>query len=235
MDSLDLHTRSTESPLFNDPEFYNIVSTKNFEVVPLKFDAGIGRGFFLGNGKWIAYRRNYFSASFVVSFAAAAEGELCISYDGAHLQQIQGFSVTLSAKVHGTNDETVELSKLRPKRDNLDEIGPDRITWFPPRPNATDEDKDGQHEDAVSENIFSKNDGGRNISFSHMFEYIQFRRGTREVGTSTARQYFNLIFDLHTQVSGGENVEDLQWVRIARRTSEPLIIRALSPADYMDE
>ena len=71
--------------------------------------------------------------------------------------------------------------------------------------------------------------------FSHTFERIQFERATLNNGKKESRQqYFNIVIELNAQTSGGENSQGLHWLRIARITSEPIIVRGRSPGHYKD-
>ncbi|PYI19508.1 p53-like transcription factor, partial [Aspergillus violaceofuscus CBS 115571] len=234
MDSRHLDIEPVPCPLFTEPEIYYNVTVGSKDVVQPRFDASIRKGFFQdNNGRWTGYRRNYFSVSCVVYVPTAIDDGLFIQPNGADAKRIQGFSVTISAISHGKDGEVAqELIQHTPRRDKPSERRPQRIPLFPFIPDTTDRERAGRsdHTSIPRSNTLQSNETGEARPVFHTFERVRFQKAAANNGKRrAAQQYYNLIVELHVQVSSGGNERDLQWLRIARRTSEPLIIRGRSP------
>ncbi|TPR05274.1 ribonuclease family protein [Aspergillus niger] len=217
--------RHTDSPLFAKPEvFYEVTGSDRYVAQPI-LDAKLRKGFFEVNGKWTLYHRNYFSVECAVSFPRDIENGLYIQRGRAELQQIHGFSVKLLASKDG---EIRELVQHTPKRVRKREAASEEIIWFPLIANATGrEAADRSEEVNIPRNVkSSNNNAGESRLFSHTFERIQFEKATPDnIKRRSQKQHFNLVIELNAQISGGEPDRNLHWLRIARQTSEPFIIR----------
>ncbi|GKZ29595.1 meiosis-specific transcription factor ndt80 [Aspergillus brasiliensis] len=202
----------TDSPLFEKPEVFYEVIAGDHHITQPKLDAKIFKGFFDVNGRWTTYRRTYFAVKCAVSFPRAIENGLYIQCGGAELQRIHGFSVTLSATVHGKDGEVHKLVHQAPKRHHRSEVASEGAIWFPLITNAAGGERAGR--------------SAESRLFSHTFERLQFQKGTPNSGKGRSQQkYYNLVVELHAKISGSEIDKDAHWLKIARRTSEPLSIR----------
>ncbi|GKZ58076.1 hypothetical protein AnigIFM49718_003884 [Aspergillus niger] len=223
--------RHTDSPLFAKPEvFYEVTGSDRYVAQPI-LDAKLRKGFFEVNGKWTLYNRNYFSVECAVSFPREIENGLYIQRGGAELQQIHGFSVRLLASKDGENCKLVQHT---PRRVRKREAASEEIIWFPLIANATGrEAADRSEEVNIPRNVkLSNNNAGESRLFSHTFERIQFEKATPDyIKRRSQKQHFNLVIELNAQISGGEPDRNLHWLRIARQTSEPFIIRG-QPAGH---
>ncbi|PYH80115.1 p53-like transcription factor [Aspergillus uvarum CBS 121591] len=239
MDSRHLDIEPIPCPRFTEPEIYYRVTAGNKDVVQPRLDASFPKGFFQDNkGRWTGYRRNYFSVSCVVYVPTAIYDGLSIQPDGAEAKRIQGFSVTISAIRHGKDGEVAqELIQQTPRRHKPSERRPQRIPLFPFIQATTDRKRAGQsdHTSIPGSNTVQSNKKGEARPVCHTFERVQFQKATPNSGKRRGeQQYYNLVVELHVQIPSGENARGLQWLRIARRTSEPLIIRGRVPGHYKD-
>ncbi|GKZ50363.1 hypothetical protein AbraIFM66951_003499 [Aspergillus brasiliensis] len=204
--------RCADSPLFEKQEVFYEVIAGDHHITQPKLDTKILKGFFEANGRWTTYRRSYFSVKCAVSFLRAIENGLYIQRGGAELQQIHGFSVTVLANGHGKDGEVRKLVQQAPKRHRRSEVASGGAIWLPPITNAADGETAGR--------------SAESRLFSHTFERLQFQKGTPSRGKRRSRQkYYNLVIELHAKISGSGIDKDAHWLKIARRASEPLIIR----------
>ncbi|KAK3072195.1 hypothetical protein LTR53_007266 [Teratosphaeriaceae sp. CCFEE 6253] len=74
---------------------------------------------------------------------------------------------------------------------------------------------------------------------SHSFERVQFKSATANNGKRRAsQQYFHLIVELFVDIrkdGGGGAGEAANWVKVAQRVSERIVVRGRSPSHYQNE
>ena len=72
-------------------------------------------------------------------------------------------------------------------------------------------------------------------STSHTFERVQFKQATANNGKRRAsQQYFHLIVELFADVRKTGN-DPPEWVKVAHRLSEKIVVRGRSPSHYQNE
>ncbi|GLA57522.1 hypothetical protein AtubIFM55763_000891 [Aspergillus tubingensis] len=227
----------TDSPLFDKSEVFYEVTGEDRHIAQPRLDAKLHGRFFKVNDKWTAYRHDYFAVGFTVSFPQDIQKGLYVQHGGEELQRIHGFSVKVSASVHGKDGESRRLTQHGPKRVRNSAKAPEEIFWFPHTISTTGQEAaTGSEETNIPRNVeLPENNAGDSRTFSHTFERIQFERATSNDGKrKSQQQYFNIMIELNAQISGGENSRALHWLRIARITSEPIIVRGRSPGHYKD-
>lgn len=91
-----------------------------------------------------------------------------------------------------------------------------------------------EHKDILL-TIFPYNESAAHPSVpsSYTFERIQFQKATANNGKRRAQQqYFHVIVELYAGVSGRGHHD--QWVLIATKESDPMVVRGRSPGHYKD-
>ena len=208
------------------------------QTVKPEVQAKIGRGFFASDGKWTCYRRNYFSVTCSFSLHPwPSTAPLYIRHSDNTLEPIRGFGMAISAIVNGQYSETRELVQHTPKRDKQSERKPERVTLQPsPPPSLTGVSMGNCNHPGFPLGSHSMD---YNPSFtggpqpcqpptSHMFERIQFQKATANNGKRRAQQqFYNLVVELYAEVRG-------EWIKIARRHSDQMVVRGRSPGHYKD-
>ncbi|KAI8632152.1 p53-like transcription factor [Xylariaceae sp. FL1651] len=211
---------------------------------PIKIDIQglIDKGFFLSDGEWTCYRRNYFSC--VCSFS------LTPHYPNATMQyqptglatsyQVLGFAMTISAVVSDSDSQTIDLVQHTPKRDKGPTAKPEKVRLLP-KPQQTSHSL-GMYQDhhTMASSSRSIYEGGYSqsgqVAFSteHTFERIQFKQATANNGKRrAAQQYYHLVVELYADV-GAQNPGD-QFIKVAERKSAKMIVRGRSPGHYQNE
>lgn len=211
---------------------------------PVKIDitGTIDKGFFLSEGEWTCYRRNYFSC--VCSFS------LSPYYAGNHLQftpsnssqpvQVFGFAMSISAVVSDNEQHNIDLVQHTPKRDKGPIMKPEKIRLAvkQPPPNHPHlnmfPDGVGNSRMPYTDN-FSSQGNTQQCPTEHTFERIQFKQATQNNGKRrAAQQYYQLVVELWADV-GNHNHGTDQYVKIAFRKSSKMIVRGRSPGHYQND
>ncbi|CAJ2512357.1 Uu.00g053720.m01.CDS01 [Anthostomella pinea] len=216
---------------------------------PIKIDiqGTIDKGFFLSEGEWTCYRRNYFSC--ICSYS------LTPHYPNASMQyvptgsstpyQVFGFAMCISAVVSDSDSHSIELVQHTPKRDKGPTARPERVrlTPKPPTQSAHPLGVAGMYSDhhgmsGGSRSMYEPGAYGQSSQNSfateHTFERIQFKQATANNGKRrAAQQYYHLMVELFVDV-GTQNPGD-QFMKIAQRKSAKMIVRGRSPGHYQTE
>lgn len=70
---------------------------------------------------------------------------------------------------------------------------------------------------------------------THTFERIQFKQATANNGKRRAsQQYFHLVVELFADVRKSGS-DDANWVKVAQRASDKIVVRGRSPSHYQNE
>jgi meiosis-specific transcription factor NDT80 len=149
----------------------------------------------------------------------------------------------ISAIVNGQYNETRELVQHTPKRDKQSERKPVRVVLQPSPPPSFSSTS------TVNGNLAGFGLGSQSMDYnstfpgapqpsqpptSHMFERIQFQKATANNGKRRAQQQtYNLVVELFAEIASSVPGET-QWVPIARRHSQPMVVRGRSPGHYKD-
>ncbi|GAD95970.1 NDT80 / PhoG like DNA-binding family protein [Paecilomyces variotii No. 5] len=155
--------------------------------------------------------------------------------------------MSISAIVNAQDGEVRELVQHTPKRDKQSETKPGKVTLQPqPMPSLLGHSSaSGLGFGTSSRSVNMSMDFGSPYATvgqtsqpptQHTFERIQFQRATANNGKRRAQQqYYNLVVDLYAEIPSplGSAVKK-QWVKIARRISDPMVVRGRSPGHYKD-
>lgn len=237
-----------DGPPFNDTSvIHPVLNVRNQPLIP-EISASIQKGFFQVDRKWTCYRRNYFAVSCSFSFKNhMVEGPFYLHRNGRE-ESIQQFAVSISAKTALTSNGESEnrgLVQHTPKRDKATESVPGRHLISPlPLPTMSANGAFpsaghlyGGHHHMQSTMLGGfggyENSSGNSTPTTHTFERIQFQKATANNGKRRAQQqYFLVVVELSANIArtpGDEN-----WVLIATKESDPMVVRGRSPGHYKD-
>ncbi|KAJ3157548.1 hypothetical protein HDU86_003200 [Geranomyces michiganensis] len=182
---------------------YNMDRTKTYE---LKLNPRVERGFFIADGDWTCYRRNYFQVS--LGFSATdqvgqrAELPSLIAADG-RLQTATAFYVGVAART-SNGQRVVELVQHTTKRDKGPQLVPEpRMCQPQDSPSALD------------------------TFHTVTFDRLQFKAATANNGKRrAAQQYHVLVAELFAEFA------DQTRCRVAFAESAPLVVRGRAPGHY---
>lgn len=241
-----------DGPPFNDTVvIYPVITSRHHQLTP-DIAASIQKGFFQVDGKWTCYRRNYFTVSCSFNFRTATyDGQLYLQRHANHpAEPINQFAVSISAKtaIMNSNQESEvrALVQHTPKRDKATESIPGRVPIQPaPTPSLASSAALSANgtlygtAQQVSPSLLLdysttySSTQHQTPPASHTFERIQFQKATANNGKRRAQQqYFHIVVELSAElIRAGEPA---QWVKIATKQSEPMVVRGRSPGHYKD-
>lgn len=242
-----------DTPPFNQQENYVQITCEGNDVVPT-IDAKIDKGFFWSSDRvWTCYRRNYFAVTVSYSLSPwVTNGRLYLNRGGGKVpEQIQSLAVSLAAAVDGTTGKGIELIQHTPKRDKGPQLQMKKELLTPTPPGKSHEHGGYglgnfhqtttvpgpqlplQNESDPSHNYSPASHS--NSNYQHGFERIQFKSATANNGKRRAQQqYYHLIVELWANVQNPRDSEP-NWVKIAARSSHPVVVRGRSPSHYSNE
>ena len=252
----DASTMQQSDPENKGPGFSDTVVTadlinRNNQVLKLDIIASIQKGFFQVDNKWTCYRRNYFQVTCAFTYKSHQDGPVFLRQ---HLEsqhkQVYGYAVSISAKTDtaGSNDgEARGLVQHTPKRKKSSETIPNRHPVIPQTPHHHHSNSHQHHTHGYQHPSVDPyyghgypGLGPRSLVFDHSnqippsytFERIQFQKATANNGKRRAKQqFFHVVVEL--QVNIGSSHRD-EWVVVATRESEPMVVRGRSPGHYRD-
>ncbi|KAI0404324.1 hypothetical protein F4802DRAFT_567686 [Xylaria palmicola] len=211
---------------------------------PVKIDISgvIDKGFFMADGDWTCYRRNYFSC--ICSY------NLTPHFPNATLQyiptgaatpyQVFGFAMSISAIISDSDSQSIDLVQHTPKRDKGPTAKPEKVRLLPKAPQQTHPLGLYPEHHTMAGGSRSIYDGGYGQSgqgpyaTEHTFERIQFKQATANNGKRrAAQQYYHLVVELYVDV--GTHTSGDQFIKIAERKSAKMIVRGRSPGHYQTE
>jgi meiosis-specific transcription factor NDT80 len=244
--------QTTETPPFNPQETFGTITCEGNTIVP-NLDAKIEKGFFWSSDRvWTCYRRNYFAVN--VSFGLAPwtpNARLYFDSGNGAVEQIQSMAVSLAAAVDGSTGKTIELIQHTPKRDKGPQLAMKKELLAPTPPGKSHEhgaygmsnfhqstSVPGPQLPMQSESDSSQQyspTSHASSSYQHGFERIQFKSATANNGKRRAQQqYYHLIVELWANIQGLRD-DGPKWVKIAARSSHPVVVRGRSPSHYQNE
>lgn len=228
-----------EAPPFCETEnISHILGSNNQKVMPV-IHAKIHKGFFQADDKWTCYRRNYFSVScsFTLQPFLTSGGFYLQTQD--RMEPIVDWAMSISAVVNASDNEVRELVQHTPKRDKQSERKPEKIRLRPQPPYFLGSNMNGSGPHSPMYGMPQQMEyPGYGIApaqppTQHTFERIQFQKATANNGKRRAQQqYYNLVVELHALVN---RQNGQHWEKIARRVSDPMVVRGRSPGHYKDE
>ncbi|KIW66567.1 hypothetical protein, variant 1 [Phialophora macrospora] len=236
-----------EGPPFHETNVHHQVLTLRGQPLVPEITASIQKGFFQVDRKWTCYRRNYFAVQCAFNFRnSMAETPLYLSKNGSE-ELIQQFAVSISAKTAITSageSETRGLVQHTPKREKATERVPGRQQIAPSHSHAMGTNgtyanaghmyTGANHLHSTSMGSFGsfETPGANSPPTTYTFERIQFQKATANNGKRRAQQqYFLVVVELAANI-GRQGHED--WVVIATKESDPMVVRGRSPGHYKD-
>jgi meiosis-specific transcription factor NDT80 len=209
--------------------------------------AKIHKSFFLVDSKWTCYRRNYFSVTCSLSLRPFQPNNQLYLYRSSGPEYIQAFKLTISVVVGGEGGEIRNLAQHTPKRSKDTEAPPGMIIVKPNLSQSTiGLDQNGPAGSMpFSFGQLSQSNGlkpdydtpftgatsGTQPPSAHTFERIQFQRATANNGKRRAQQQcYHVVVELWAELGRGHE----KPVKIATRTSAPMVVRGRSPGHYKD-
>lgn len=248
------HGSLPDTPPFNPQETYGTITCEGTQITPT-IEAKIEKGFFASHDRiWTCYRRNYFAVN--VSFTLSpwiSNARLYLDQgNGKASEQIQSMAVSLAAAVDNSSGKTIELIQHTPKRDKGPQH-PMKKEMLAPTPPGKSHDHSGyalnsfhtpstvpgpqlplQGEGDSSQQHYSPTSHGNN-NYQHSFERIQFKSATANNGKRRAQQqYYHLMVELWANIQNPRDM-DPRWVKVACRSSHPVVVRGRSPSHYQNE
>ncbi|KAI9804554.1 MAG: hypothetical protein M1825_001454, partial [Sarcosagium campestre] len=205
------------------------------QIVHPEINARIDKGFFLADGNWTCYRRNYFSVACSYTLRPLLPVRMLTLYRPGLTQSIQGFAMSIAAVVDGGTGKPVELVQHTPKRDKGPQGKPDIIKLSPHTGTsaALFGDTARLHAHPQYDSTFS--DQGSETQTFATFERIQFKSATANNGKRrAAQQFYHLVVELYADVGSIGGAES-KWVKLAMRLSAPMVVRGRSPGHYQDD
>ena len=245
-DSVGMTSGSAGPPLLPTVVHHQLTAADGRPVQP-DILARIDKGFFLYDSDWTCYRRNYFSIACgyglkpsQTSFPIYVKRNDILG--GA--ARITAFAMSISAIVDDSAGKPVDLIQHTPKRDKGPQLRPDRIRLAP-----YPDDSLGMFSGALAAGrIHHEYDpaptagaaaavssaGGESPTMTQ-FERIQFKSATANNGKRrAAQQYYRLVVDLFADVGTSFETEG-RWIKVAERSSAPVVVRGRSPGHYQDD
>ena len=236
-----------DGPPFNETQVHQHVLNLRGQSLAPEITANIQKGFFQVESKWTCYRRNYFAVHCSFNFRnGMSDGPFYLNKNGSE-ELIHQFAVSISAKTAvPTNgeSETRGLVQHTPKRDKATETIPGRHSIAPSSshnpgtngtyPNNAHMYPGSNHLHAAAMGGFApfETPGNNSPPTSHTFERIQFQKATANNGKRRAQQqYFLVVVELSANIGRPGSEE---WVIIATKDSDPMVVRGRSPGHYKD-
>ena len=218
---------------------------------PVKIDINgtIDKGFFLSEGEWTCYRRNYFSCvcSYSLSphYPNTSLQYIPSSASPGQMYTVHGFAMSISAAVADNDGHTIDLVQHTPKRDKGPTARPEKVRLAPKAAQTAHHHHHHHHvygHDTVMSGTgrgmyggdsFGQSSSQTSFQTEHTFERIQFKQATANNGKRrAAQQYYHLLVELFVDL--GTQVPD-QFARVAYRKSAKMIVRGRSPGHYQTE
>lgn len=239
MDGSQLGGSSQASPPLQPTQHLREFQTADGQSVRPDIISRIDKGFFMADGDWTCYRRNYFSlqCSYTLHpFLPTTPIQLV--QPGGQLAHVYGFSISIAAVVDGYGGKAIDLVQHTPKRDKGPQGKPDRIILQPKTPNASlygssSADNSLGGFGPPYDQRMGQNPNGP--ALEHVFERIQFKQATANNGKRrAAQQYYHLLVELFADL-GQQLPESQRWVKCAYRMSDQMVVRGRSPGHYQSE
>ncbi|RYP53915.1 hypothetical protein DL768_001227 [Monosporascus sp. mg162] len=212
---------------------------------PIKIDiqGTIDKGFFLSEGEWTCYRRNYFSCicSYTLSPYYPTANIQYIPNGSSQTYHVLGFAMSISAVVAESDSHQIELVQHTPKRDKGPVQRPEKMK-LSPKPlqqvahplglYASPHDMTSGSRSMYEGTSYGQS-GQNSFPTEYTFERIQFKQATANNGKRrAAQQYYHLLVELYADV--GSQAAD-GFIKIAQRKSAKMIVRGRSPGHYQTD
>ncbi len=220
-------------PLGDTEVLYSLQTSDSPTKITPQIFARIDKGFFMADGDWTCYRRNYFSlnCSYTLS-PTIPNGSIYLVQQHGLGPQVHQFAMSIAAVVDGRDGKSIDLVQHTPKRDKGPQEKPGRIT-LAPRPSPPHGMYDGGLSSGRYDQSFNQN--SNQPSTEATFERIQFKNATANNGKRrAAQQYYHLLVELFADI-GSHVPQNERWVKIAYRMSHAMVVRGRSPGHYQSD
>ncbi|KAL7950240.1 p53-like transcription factor [Trichoderma barbatum] len=218
---------------------------ENGTQIKIDITGTVDKGFFLAEGEWTCYRRNYMTCACSYSLHPHYPNTAVhfIPPGSSQAYQVYGIYMSISAVVADNDQQSIELIQHTPKRDKGPTSKPEKVLLAPK--NSVPSHHVGMYNDTLSASgaraVYQDGYGGGQGSVQpateHTFERIQFKQATQNNGKRrAAQQYYHLMVELWADLGSqfGSQSAD-KYFKIAFRKSEKMIVRGRSPGHYQNE
>lgn len=222
---------SSETPPFEvQKNFAEITNEHGLRIVPT-ITCRIYKGFLLdAENNWTCYRRNDFGVEVAYSLQPIlSPHQLSLSNIEANMSsknffKVQSLALFLEATTldHG-NAMSVRIHQRKSKRANKPWLEIEPVVLEPAAAAQSTQDSP-----RASQTVGT-------LATSHTFERVQFKRATANNGKyRTQQQYFALEVSLLADIQKDPGMQP-QWIKLAGRRSEPLVVRGRTPRNYQHD
>ncbi|KAI9857085.1 MAG: hypothetical protein M1824_005010 [Vezdaea acicularis] len=245
---LPLSQSETQTPPLEPTCVLQHMTTATRDIVRPEINAKIEKGFFFTDHEWTSYRRNYFSLT--CSYTLRPQFLSIPLYlsrgNGSNIaENILSFAMSISAVVDAQPEKAVELVQHTAKRDRGPQGKPDRIKLQPHviapsglylgSMGSVSAHYQGSPLASLQEYEPQLTQQAPQPQTVASFERIQFKSATANNGKRrAAQQYYHLVVELYAEVASSSGSEN-DWVKVATRTSVPMVVRGRSPGHYQDD
>jgi hypothetical protein len=154
-----------------------------------------------------------------------------VDYHGRQ-ERVNGFKLTIGARVYGSDQKIIDLVQHTPKRDKGPQLKPALNLMLPGGDVERHSHHDSSDESDDNKPALSGSIPDGEIPRIVMYERIQFKQATANNGKRrAAQQYFSLIVEAYASILGAQGPED---IRVAVIKSNPVVVRGRSPGHYSD-
>lgn len=243
------HASRPEGPPFDDTQKVHSLVNSHGQNLSIDIAASIPKGFFKVDEKWTCYRRNYFSVSCGFAFKTHnLDGQVFLQrYLHSQPELVSVYAVSIAAKTAAANNTESEARGLvqhTPKRDKATESIPSRhhVVPGPVQGIGTSHCISNPGLFSTASHLATCMPGGidpfghsaaQSPPTNYTFERIQFQKATANNGKRRAQQqYFHVVVKLEANVGRPGGPDD--WVVVATKQSQPMVVRGRSPGHYKD-
>lgn len=221
-----------------------IIDAKGSQVFP-ELHVKIDKGFFKADQDWTCYRRNFFSVassySLKPTYIPGSDSLYIQRSNGTNTEPVSALAICITARVSGDDAKPIDLVQHTPNRDKGPLGRPQKIKLMPCPSGSSGvySEPSGQSPSSQLSPDYESSYAGPSPNSPQnptlaSFDRIQFKTATANNGKRrAAQQYFHIVVELFAQVSGGQSSE-IQWTKVASRTSAPMVVRGRSPSHYQD-
>jgi meiosis-specific transcription factor NDT80 len=220
------------------------ITYEGYTVLP-KIEAIVEKGFFWSEDRvWTCHRRNYFEVSVWYGLIPWLPSALLYwnRGKGESPKQIKSLAVSLSAAIDGTDGKNVELTQHTPKRNRGPQLNMKKEPLGPtPLGKSYEHGANSIHQsgyiagpslplqtEAESLQQYTPTSDA-STNYQHTFERIQFRTATSNNKKRLPKQqYYHINVELRANVQNSQD-SDPFWVKVAVRSSHPVVVRGRSP------
>ncbi|KAK0764153.1 hypothetical protein N5P37_003548 [Trichoderma harzianum] len=216
---------------------------ENGTQIKIDITGTVDKGFFLAEGEWTCYRRNYMTCACSYSLHPHYPNTAVhfIPPGSTQAYQVFGLYMSISAVVADNDQQSIELVQHTPKRDKGPTSKPEKVQLAPKNSVPSHH---GIYNDPASASgaraMYQDGYGGQAAvqpATEHTFERIQFKQATQNNGKRrAAQQYYHLMVELWADLGSSFSSQSSdKYFKIAFRKSEKMIVRGRSPGHYQNE